>query len=260
MSSHLNTIRAMTPWVLEHVPRDQLNSAASPAAFGGSSKNNPLLPWQSFPAGKLYTLMGIVILVSASAALHMAPQLNVGQYSTLSQMNRYGSFLSSVARVLWVVGLTPALSVLPCLVLFVLFVCGHARSCSPPDRSGDCTQFVRFKNPVMQEQYRGRRIDMETLYEMYFDGELDFIPHPNRDACDAVDRPNSVCLMREVLARRSEFVQYTFGLTTHLRFLALQWVPDVLLHSKGQDVEQVAYVHDCCMLVAMVNHWCFKVF
>jgi hypothetical protein len=66
--------------------------------------------------------------------------------------------------------------------------------------------------------------------------------------------------MREVLARRSEFVQYTFGLTTHLRFLALQWVPDVLLHSKGQDVEQVAYAHDCCMLVAMVNHWCFKVF
>ena len=240
----------MTPWVLEHVPRDQLVAPA-----GGRNRPNPLLPWQSFPATKLYALMGIAALLSASAALHLAQQLNIESYTIPLEPYKHGSFLASVARILWVVLLTPALSVLPCLALFVLFVYSHAHACSPSDRSGDCTQFVWFRSPLLQERYRGRRIDMETLYEMYFDGELDFIPHPNRDACDAVDRPNSVCLMREVLSRRSEFVQYTFGLTTHLRFLALQWVPDVLLHSKGQDVAQVFSTH-----VPLVHHLCLQGF
>jgi hypothetical protein len=87
---------------------------------------------------------------------------------------------------------------------------------------------------------------METLYEMYFDEKLDFVSPPDRDACDAADMP--ICLMKDILARRNEFVVYTFGLTTHLRFLATKWVPDVLSHSKGQDLAQVGTVLFCFII------------
>ena len=84
---------------------------------------------------------------------------------------------------------------------------------------------------------------METLYEMYFDEKLDFVSPPDRDACDAADSPHP-CLMKDILARRDEFVVYTFGLKTHLKFLLLKWVPNVLWHSKQQDKAQVRDHYD----------------
>jgi len=37
----------------------------------------------------------------------------------------------------------------------------------------DLTDFVTFKNPRLAARYAQRRIPMATLYEAYFDGEVD---------------------------------------------------------------------------------------
>ena len=213
----------MTPWI-QCASRDQFTLCNSWPLSAQKSKQ--LLPWQSFPAWLLYASCALAVLGTATGMHHLlAQRLMSGGHWT-------GSLLCVVGVAAW----APVLSIIPCLGLFVLSVYCHALACSPPEDSGDCTRFVRFRDPVLQARFRGKRIDMESLYEMYFDCKLDFVAPSDRDACDA-DRP--LCLMRDVLARRSEFVRYTFGLTTHLRFLLLQWVPDVLSHSKQQDMAQV---------------------
>jgi hypothetical protein len=135
--------------------------------------------------------------------------------------------------------------------------CTRVRNC--------CTEFVRFKDPAMHALFQGRRIDMETLYEMYFNEELDFaIPVRAHGAVHGSNTGHSVegdarhvaentshtcprdpcCLLNDVLSQRHDFVDFTFGLTTHLPFLLKKWIPDVLSHSKQQDVSQVRDHYD----------------
>ena len=245
-SSNLS-IGGMSPWIHGFVPVDQFKQIGSRAQrflltgrLTGQSQQQ-LLPWQSFPAWLLYTCFSLCALAIATLVHYSyAQQYDGGALSS--------SWVRSLACVICVATLTPVLSAVPCAVLFVAFVYLHARACSPPDAEerqpggGDCTRFVKFRDPAVHESFRGKRIDMETLYEMYFDCKLDFVSPPDRDACDASDMP--LCLMKDVLARRDEFVRYTFGLTTHLPFLLLKWVPDVLSHSKSQDIGQVRDHYD----------------
>jgi cyclopropane-fatty-acyl-phospholipid synthase len=124
-------------------------------------------------------------------------------------------------------------------MLFAGFMYWHSRH-SQAGKHGDCTRFLRFNDPVAHKRYSGRRIDMETMYEMYFDGTVDF----KVEKVDEFGLPlscveESPCLLRDVLAYRHEFVDYTFGLSTHLKFLLTRWVPDVLSHSRLQDTAQV---------------------
>uniref|UniRef100_A0A6U2BWE9 sphingolipid C(9)-methyltransferase n=1 Tax=Hemiselmis andersenii TaxID=464988 RepID=A0A6U2BWE9_HEMAN len=98
----------------------------------------------------------------------------------------------------------------------------------PWEKPGDCTKWISFKNPSDEAKYKGKRIDIETMYEMYFDEKLDF---------------KDVDLMN-VFAQRNEFVTYTFGLTTHVWFLLSQWVPETLTHTKRQDESQVVDHYD----------------
>lgn len=232
----------MTPWVHGYEPRDQYTLFGK-SFFGPSNSLLMLLPWQSFPARVFY---GCSLLTAC---------LGAGFIHTLIAADRVLSplfpppvpafcsqFLTSTLCVAASAIGGLALGLIPCAVMFVGCIYTHCRECCRQvrqHRDGDCTAFVKFKDPAMQRRYTGKRIDMETLYEMYFDQELDFV-NPNSPE----DTEQLCCLMADVLARRHEFVDYTFGISTHLRFLLMQWIPDVLGHSKSQDVDQVRDHYD----------------
>jgi hypothetical protein len=101
----------------------------------------------------------------------------------------------------------------------------------------------------MHRRFSGRRIDMETLYELYFDQELDFVIGSS-DASERVP----VCLLKDVLSKRGEFVDYTLSFRTHLWFLVSKWIPDVLHHTKARDVGQVVPHRTLCAVEHAVEH------
>jgi cyclopropane fatty-acyl-phospholipid synthase-like methyltransferase len=147
------------------------------------------------------------------------------------------------------------LSILPCAAIFVATMHWHSRAacafmsdphgqCNGED--GDCTRFISFRDTSMRERYRDRRIDMETMYELYFDERIDFV---DPDACAGETEGSEKtqappCLLRDVLPRRHTFVRYTFSLTRHLPFLLFRWIPDVLGHSRARDTAQVRDHYD----------------
>mmetsp|Transcript_16731 Transcript_16731/g.33456 ORF Transcript_16731/g.33456 Transcript_16731/m.33456 type:complete len:478 (+) Transcript_16731:96-1529(+) len=108
-------------------------------------------------------------------------------------------------------------------IIFVSFFYFGSRFQIPWDAPGDATEWLDFKNPKDAARYKGKRIDMETLFEMYFDEELDF---RNPD-------------LHHVLSHRYEFCTFEFSIWGHLKFLVTQWVPELLAHNKKQDSEQV---------------------
>jgi hypothetical protein len=59
-------------------------------------------------------------------------------------------------------------------IIFVLFMYYGSRIINPWTTPGDCTKWIQFKDAKLQESYKGKRIDIETMYEMYFNSELDF--------------------------------------------------------------------------------------
>ena len=82
-------------------------------------------------------------------------------------------------------------------VLFVLFMYYGSRILNPWSKPGDCTKWIKFKDPKLQESYKGKRIDIETMYEMYFNSELDFKEEDlmevfkNRLACSSPEIPSA---------------------------------------------------------------------
>lgn len=210
-----------------------------------------LLPWESFPATALYAAFTAIALLSA-AWIH-----STAKFCANDSRQPSPGLLDDVVCITAITIFAPALSLAPCCATFVALIYWHCRACSPEERDGaaDCTRFVRFRDPVLQRTYAGKRIDMESLYEMYFDEKLDFIfPTPLSNVLDS-----DVCLLNDILPRRSEFVTYTLSLSTHLRFLLAQWIPDVLSHSKAQDVSQVGFSLRIFSMCAWPNLYCFQV-
>jgi cyclopropane fatty-acyl-phospholipid synthase-like methyltransferase len=81
----------------------------------------------------------------------------------------------------------------------------------------DLTDFVTFKNPRLAARHAKRRIPMATLYEAYFDGEVD-IPGD----------------LYAFLRQRDLFVNYKLT-WKHLSWAVTHFLPEVAIHSKGQD-------------------------
>jgi cyclopropane fatty-acyl-phospholipid synthase-like methyltransferase len=79
------------------------------------------------------------------------------------------------------------------------------------------TDYVTFKNPRLAARYAGRPIPMSTLYEAYFDGEVD-IPGD----------------LHAFLRKRNLFVKYSLT-WRHLKWAVTNFVPEVTIHSKDQD-------------------------
>ena len=182
----------------------------------------------------MYTFYAFTALVAATVAHRCIPACSVMQ-------NQQTSLLC----IPLVIGSTVA----PCLLVFstafVILVRWHCSVCAQTNlHTGDCTRFVRFKDPANQQRYAGKRIDMETLYEMYFDEELDFaFPAVIPNLPDS-HSASICCLLNDVLCRRNEFVHYKISLRTHLAFLLSKWIPAVLSHSKQQDMSQVRDHYD----------------
>lgn len=230
----------MVPWVKGFKPEDQYSPASLRRARGWLSSfagGESLLPWESFPARAMYACFLVVLAVSATLSLKAVGNLFSVDWQQDSRRDAL-DFITVVLALTAVATASVLMSIVPWCAIFAVFVRWHCKACAKSSDDGDCTRFVRFRDPATQKRFAGKRISMETLYELYFDEKLDFVGSrssaPNRD-----DAQGSACLLKDVLAKRSEFVDYRLSFRTHLRFLLTSWIPDVLGHSKSKDVGQV---------------------
>lgn len=77
--------------------------------------------------------------------------------------------------------------------------------------------YLTFKNRADQLKYHGKsKIPMETFYEMYFDGDVDF----NGDVLESLEY-------------RHDWANFhwTIGLC---RYFVLSFIPEMIMHSKSQ--------------------------
>jgi len=88
------------------------------------------------------------------------------------------------------------------------------------------TDHVVFNDKKLARKYATARIPISTLYEAYFDGDLD-IPGD----------------MRALLRDRDLFVKYTLT-PMHLKWAVTNFVPEVAIHSKEQDQRIVREHYD----------------
>ncbi|KAI1434345.1 S-adenosyl-L-methionine-dependent methyltransferase [Xylaria sp. CBS 124048] len=87
--------------------------------------------------------------------------------------------------------------------------------------------YLTFKNRADQLKYHGKnKIPLETFYEMYFDGDVDF----NGDAL-------------EVLEYRHDWASFRFTISL-CKYFILGMLPEVIMHSRSQDEEQVRDHYD----------------
>ncbi|KAK7969161.1 hypothetical protein PG996_002400 [Apiospora saccharicola] len=87
--------------------------------------------------------------------------------------------------------------------------------------------YLNFKKRSDQDKYFGRKkIPMETFHEMYFDGDVDF---------------NGDCL--EVMEYRHDWASFRFTLSL-CKFFLFGMLPEVIMHSRSQDEEQVRDHYD----------------
>ncbi|KAK7735304.1 Sphingolipid C9-methyltransferase 2 [Cytospora paraplurivora] len=87
--------------------------------------------------------------------------------------------------------------------------------------------YLTFKKPEDKLKYHGKaKIPMETFHEKYFDGDVDF----NGDAL-------------EVMEYRHDWASFRFTIGL-IKYFLTGMIPEVLLHTRSQDEEQVRDHYD----------------
>ncbi len=86
------------------------------------------------------------------------------------------------------------------------------------------TDYVVFNDKKLANRYAHKRIPMATLYEAYFDGDIDITGD-----------------IFAFLRNRNLFVKYTLT-PMHLKWAVTNFVPEVAIHSKAQD-ERIVREH-----------------
>ena len=77
--------------------------------------------------------------------------------------------------------------------------------------------YITFKNEKDRRKYHGKnKIPMDTFYEMYFDGDVDF----NGDAL-------------EILEYRHDWVSFRFTWAL-LKYFLVAFLPEVIMHTRSQ--------------------------
>lgn len=77
--------------------------------------------------------------------------------------------------------------------------------------------YLEFKKEADRAKYRGtNKIPMETFYEMYFDGDVDF---------------KGDCL--EVMEQRHDWVSFRFTIGL-IKFFLFGMMPEVIMHTRSQ--------------------------
>ncbi len=88
------------------------------------------------------------------------------------------------------------------------------------------TDYVVFHDQKLARRYANTPIPMATLYEAYFDGDLDI--------------PGDIYAL---LRNRNDFVSWRFT-REHLRWAVTNFIPEVTIHSKAQDQRIVREHYD----------------
>ena len=88
------------------------------------------------------------------------------------------------------------------------------------------TDYVKFNDKNLQKKYEKKRMPMATLYEAYFDGDIDI--------------PGDIY---DFLADRNLFTSYDLT-AKHFQWAATNLLPEVLIHSQEQDKRIVREHYD----------------
>ncbi|CAK5271046.1 unnamed protein product [Mycena citricolor] len=91
----------------------------------------------------------------------------------------------------------------------------------------DIEEYITIKDPELKKLYYGKnKIPMQVFHDAYFEGKIDF----NGDVLD-------------VLEQRHDWAKFTF--TPELfKYVFLNFLPEVIVHSQSQDEEQVRDHYD----------------
>jgi hypothetical protein len=84
-------------------------------------------------------------------------------------------------------------------------------------------------SPAFERKWRGQRVPVEELYEAYFDEKISLI-----------DGDQSLL---DVLYQRHEFARSILT-ASHVKFFLLQFIPELLKHTRFQDITQVREHYD----------------
>jgi cyclopropane fatty-acyl-phospholipid synthase-like methyltransferase len=138
---------------------------------------------------------------------------------------------STYAPYLWIICLLifGAVFALPC---FAFVTCLHSYACSPAGR-GNPEEYFEFVNKSFESSYRGRKIPLLTLYEAYFRGDINLKRDANGKEYDLLD----------VLYQRYSYARFIIQ-WEHAKWFIFKFIPELLTHSRSQDVEQVREHYD----------------
>ncbi|KAF7377766.1 Sphingolipid C9-methyltransferase [Mycena sanguinolenta] len=91
----------------------------------------------------------------------------------------------------------------------------------------DIEEYITIKDPELKKLYHGKnKIPMQIFHDAYFEGKIEF----NGDVLD-------------ILEQRHDWAKFTF--TPELfRYVFMDFIPELLVHSKSQDEEQVRDHYD----------------
>jgi sphingolipid C9-methyltransferase len=131
----------------------------------------------------------------------------------------FGWTLNWITLVLWIV-LTVALF-LPLMCLAMILHSRFGAGTSPYNG-----QYIKFTDPAFESEWKGKKIPVLILYEAYFAGKLDIVGD-----------------LLEAMYDRYSWVSFTFTMG-HVKFLLGKFVPELLVHSREQDKEQVTDHYD----------------
>ncbi|ODV91303.1 hypothetical protein CANCADRAFT_44906 [Tortispora caseinolytica NRRL Y-17796] len=88
------------------------------------------------------------------------------------------------------------------------------------------TDYISFNDKELEEHWKGSKIPLHTFQELYIDGKVDF----KGDALDVLEYKHDWATFR-----------FTWGL---FRYFLLGMIPEVIMHSRSQDEEQVRDHYD----------------
>lgn len=86
-----------------------------------------------------------------------------------------------------------------------------------------------FVSLAFERKWKGQRVPIEELYEAYFDEKIDLI-----------DGDTSLL---DVIYQRHEFARSILTMS-HCKFFLLQFIPELLKHTRFQDITQVREHYD----------------
>lgn len=124
----------------------------------------------------------------------------------------------------WLI-LFPILAVVIGLPVFGLTVMLHSQLTWPSGASNSESYFI-FKDEAFKAKWNGKKIPVEEFYEAYFAEKVDFEGD-----------------LLETLYNRREFIRPVIT-WNHIKFFLSQLIPELLVHSRQQDTEQVREHYD----------------